>query len=283
MPAFATPEPITVVADVAVGALTLIASDRTDTVVTVRPSDPGKQGDVKAADEARVDLHDGTLVVQTSKSWRYFATLGGTGSVDVTIDLPTGSALRGSSVGPLFTQGVLGACEWNSRAGDVRIDEAARLDLRASAGAVVVGRVHGTADVVVGAGGVRIRELDADATVKNPNGATEIALTTGTLRVNGAHGHIVIGRSLGATTARCAHGDIRVEEAVSGSLQLETSYGGIEVGVPEGTAAWLDASSQHGLVRNLLTDATGPDESDHTVEVRASTGYGEVVVRRPHA
>ena len=53
--------------------------------------------------------------------------------------------------------------------------------------------------------------------------------------------------------------------------------------MPEGTAAWLDVASQHGRVRNLLQDAAGPDEDDRTVEVRASTSYGDVVVRRPHA
>jgi DUF4097 and DUF4098 domain-containing protein YvlB len=101
--------------------------------------------------------------------------------------------------------------------------------------------------------------------------------------VNGAHGAITIDRSLGDTTVKCAHGSIRVEQATSGRVQLESSYGSIEVGVPEGTAAWLDASSQRGSIRNLLEDASGPDENDRTVEVHASNGYGDIVVRRPHA
>ncbi|GAA4483459.1 DUF4097 family beta strand repeat-containing protein [Rhodococcus olei] len=281
MPTFATPEPITIAVDVAVGTVNVVASDRTDTVVTVRPSDPGKSGDVKVADEARVDLHDGTLTVQTAKSWRSFAPFGG-GSVDVTIELPTGSALEGKTVGPLFTQGRLGPCTFTSRAGDIRIDEVGRLELRASAGSVVVGHALDSAEIVATAGGVRIRELDGNAVIKVPNGATEIGQSAGSLRVNGAHGAITIERSLGETDVRCAHGSIRVEQATSGRVQLETSYGAIEVGVPAGTAAWLDAASQHGTVRNLLQDATGPDENDRTVEVRANTSFGDVVVRRPH-
>ncbi|MFI6429214.1 DUF4097 family beta strand repeat-containing protein [Rhodococcus oryzae] len=279
MPIFATPESITVAVDIAAGAVNLVASDRADTVVTVRPNDPNKSGDVKAAEETRIDFHDGTLTVQTNTRWKYLTK----SAVDITIELPTGSALQGSALGPLFAQGRLGACSFTSRAGDVRIDEAGRLDLRASAGSVVVGRALGSSEIVVTAGGVRIRELDGDTSIKNPNGPTEIGQSSGILRVNGAHGPITIERSLGDTTARSAHGNIRVEQAISGQVQLESSTGAIEVGVPEGTAAWLDATAQHGKVRNLLHDATGPDENDRTVEARISSTYGDIVVRRPHA
>jgi hypothetical protein len=278
MPTFATPEPITVSVDV-VGAVNLVASDRADTVVTVQPGDPSRSGDVKAAEETRVDFHDGTLTVQTNTRWRYLTK----SSVDVTIELPTGSAVQGSALGPFFAQGRLGTCTFTSRAGDIRIDEAGRLDLRATAGSVVVGRGTGTAEIVVTAGSVRARELDGDTVIKNTNGSTEVGRTTGSLRVNGAHGTIAIDRSLGDTTVRCAYGAIRVEQATTGRVQLETSYGSIDVGVPDGTAAWVDATSQHGTIRNLLQDAAGPDESDRTVEIRASTSYGDVVVRRPHA
>ncbi|MFC7446606.1 DUF4097 family beta strand repeat-containing protein [Rhodococcus daqingensis] len=280
MPTFATPEPITVAVDIAVGAVNLVASDRSDTVVTVRPNDPSKSGDVKAAEDTRVDFHDGTLTVQTGTRWKYLTK----SSVDLTIELPTGSTVQGGALGPLFAQGRLGTCSFTSRAGDVRIDEVGgRLDLRASAGSVVVGRALGSTEIVVTAGGVRIRELAGDASIKNPNGPTEIGEATGTLRVNGAHGPISIDRSLGDTTARTAHGNIRIEQATSGRVQLESSTGAIEIGVPEGTAAWLDATAQHGKVRNLLHDAAGPDESDRTAEVRASSSYGDIVVRRPHA
>lgn len=283
MPTFPTPEPITVVADLAGGSLTVVASDRTDTGVTVTPTDPAKPGDVKAAEEAHVDYHDGTLTVRINRSWRTYSPFGSNKSADVTIELPTGSTLQGGSLGPLFAQGLLAACMFTSRAGDIRIDDADRLDLRASAGSVVVGRVTGMTEIVVSAGSVRVRELDGDAVIKNTNGATEIGQSTGSLRVNGAHGAVTIDRSLGDTTVRSAHSPIRVEQATSGEVQLENSSGSIDVGVPEGTAAWIDANSEKGAVRNLLTNATGPHESDRTVEVRANTTWGDVVIRRPHA
>ena len=43
MPTFDTPEPITVTLELGVGDVRITASDRADTVVEVRPSDPAKE------------------------------------------------------------------------------------------------------------------------------------------------------------------------------------------------------------------------------------------------
>ena len=51
--------------------------------------------------------------------------------------------------------------------------------------------------------------------------------------------------------------------------------------VPEGTAAFLDVASEHGSVRNGLTPTEGPVQDESTAEIHASTGFGDVVVRRP--
>jgi hypothetical protein len=61
---------------------------------------------------------------------------------------------------------------------------------------------------------------------------------------------------------------------------LETAAGELEVGVREGTAAWLDVSAHHGRVRTSLDEASTPDEGEATVEVRARTSYGDIVIHR---
>ena len=66
-----------------------------------------------------------------------------------------------------------------------------------------------------------------------------------------------------------------------GSVVLETGFGELELGVREGTTAWLDVIAQHGSVRSELNAIDGPQQSDETVEVRARTGYGDIVIRRP--
>jgi hypothetical protein len=49
MPTFATPEAISATVDVIAGDVRIIASDRTDTVVEIQPSNPNKKQDVSAA------------------------------------------------------------------------------------------------------------------------------------------------------------------------------------------------------------------------------------------
>jgi hypothetical protein len=281
MPGFTTPTPITADVDLAMGSVHVVASDRTDTTVTVLPANESRSGDVRAAAEAIVELDGTRLVVRTPRGWRYYGPFS-PGAVDVTIELPTGSALEGrTGTGGLFVEGRLASARFRSAAGDLRMQEADRVDLKSSAGAVSVGRVTGAAQLATATGGVRVQEVSGTAVVKNSNGSTTIGEVTGELLVRGANGSVVVERVRGTLTARVANGDMRVERVEAGTVTLETSYGGVEVGVPEGTAAWLDVTSRHGAVRNRLQPSDAPPDGELTAEVHVRTVYGDVVVRRP--
>ena len=95
MPTFNTPEPITATIDVAVGDVHLSAGDGTATVVDVRPSDASNSDDVKAAELTRVEYASGQLLVKAPKLRSWLSRSGG-GSIDVTIELPAGSQVRGA-------------------------------------------------------------------------------------------------------------------------------------------------------------------------------------------
>jgi DUF4097 and DUF4098 domain-containing protein YvlB len=127
---------------------------------------------------------------------------------------------------------------------------------------------------------VSIREIDGSAVIKNLNGVTWIGEVRGDLRCNAANGDVTVDRALGAVTAKTANGSVRIGEVVSGTVELTTAYGELEVGVQEGTAALLDVRSQFGSVRNSLTASNGPAPSDQTVELRARTSFGDIVIRR---
>lgn len=88
MPSFDTPLPISVNARVDAGSIQFAAADRADTVVAVAPRDPKKDQDVRAAEQTEVSYTSGVLTVRTPKQ-RY--PLGRTGTVDVTVELPTDS------------------------------------------------------------------------------------------------------------------------------------------------------------------------------------------------
>jgi DUF4097 and DUF4098 domain-containing protein YvlB len=128
---------------------------------------------------------------------------------------------------------------------------------------------------------VRLRELDDGAAIKNSNGDTWVGVAGGDLRLNAANGSIAVDRARGSVGAKSANGDVRLGEVVRGSVGLETKIGDLEVGIREGTAAWLDVNSRFGHVHNSLDAADVPEPSAETVEVHARTSVGEIVIRRP--
>jgi DUF4097 and DUF4098 domain-containing protein YvlB len=148
-----------------------------------------------------------------------------------------------------------------------------------SAGNVTVDRIVGRGEIT-GSGQVRIREIDGPAAIKNLNGAIWVGEVTGDFRCNTANGDISVDRALGAVIAKTANGAVRIGEVTRGAIEISTAYGELEVGIREGTAAMLDAHSHFGSVRNSLTATDGPQPSDQTVEVRARTSYGDIVIRR---
>ncbi|MFG2495608.1 DUF4097 domain-containing protein [Streptomyces caniferus] len=278
MPSFDTPEPISVTAHVEAGSIQFTAGDRRDTVVEVRPRDPQREVDVRAAGQTEVTFASGALTVRTPKQ-RYL--LGRTGTVDVTVDLPAGSRIDTTGAwAQVLGEGRLGEVRVKTSSGDVRLDTTGPLQLTASHGSITVDRVEGTAEIATSSGSLRVGLIDGPATLKNSHGTTTVGAATGELRVSGANGDIDIVRAENSVSATTANGTLRVAEVARGKVQLETSYGAIEIGIREGTAAWLDVSSGSGQVRNTLTASESPEKAEDTVEVRARTRYGNIDIVR---
>ncbi|CAL9520859.1 MULTISPECIES: DUF4097 family beta strand repeat-containing protein [Streptomyces] len=280
MPSFDTPRPIAVTAHVGAGSVRFTASDRPDTVVEVRPGDPKRDKDVRAAEQTEVSYASGVLTISTKE--RRF--IGPTGTVDVTVELPAGS--RVDTVGSwtqVLGEGRLGEVRVKTPGGDVRLDTTGPLRLDASHGSVTVDRVEGSAEITTSSGSVRVGVIEGPAVLKNSHGSTTVGAALGDLRVKNANGDINVARAEASLTATTAHGTLRVDEVARGEIRLETSYGAIEVGVRAGTAAWLDVQSSGGQVRNTLTASGSPAQTEETVKVHARTRYGNIDVRRAKA
>ncbi|MEV4971312.1 DUF4097 family beta strand repeat-containing protein [Streptomyces scopuliridis] len=281
MPSFDTPTTISATAHVEAGSIRFVAADRLDTLVEVRPRDPKKDQDVRATEQTEVRYANGLLTIRTPKQ-RYL--VGRTGTVDVTVELPTGSRvdMTGAWV-QVYGEGRLGEVRAKTTSGDVRLDTTGPLHLTASHGSITVDRVEGSAEITTSSGSLRVGTVDGTAVLKNSHGTTTISDALGDLRVSGANGDIIIEHAEGSVAATTAHGTLRLDDVARGTVQLETSYGAIEIGIREGTAAWLDISSGAGQVHNALTASESPDGSEDTVEVRARTRYGNIDIRRARA
>jgi DUF4097 and DUF4098 domain-containing protein YvlB len=143
------------------------------------------------------------------------------------------------------------------------------------------GASHRDAGLATGTGEVRAGEIDGSAVIRNSNGDTRIREVSGDLKVKAANGHIDVDHSHGSVKVRTANGWIRVGSIHRGSLVAKTAAGRIEVGIIGGTAARLDLHTRHGRVHNDLDATAGPGSGDDDrVEVRASTGWGDITIRR---
>lgn len=279
MPIFTTPEPITAAIETVAGHLWINASDRTDTAVEVRPTDESQDADVQAAGQTVVEYADGRLSVTVPRS-TIRSLFGRPPSIDITVDLPTGSRVEARTSAGIRSTGRIGDSTFHSAAGSIRLAQTGRLKLRTAAGDVSVARSTGSAEVATSSGKVWLGEVDGRVTVKSSNGDITLGETTGDLRLTTANGDIIVERALAPLVAKTAYGNVRVGEVVRGSVALQTGFGDVELGIAEGTAAFLDVESRFGSVRSDLEAADEPEPSDETVEVRARTGYGDIVIRR---
>ncbi len=273
MPSFDTPAPISAVVELDAGTARITAGKRLDTIVEVLPANGADKEDVRAVQQTEVSCSGGRLTVRTPKKRSLF---GRPGSIVVSIELPAGSDVRGTTaLGNLICEGPLGEVRLKTSLGDVRVDEAARAELTTDHGDIRLDRSTGDAEIT-GSGRVEIGAVAGAAVVKNGNGTTGIDEVGGELKANAANGDISVGTAGGNAVAKSANGRIeigtalagveatssngriRVGDVVRGRIALRTSVGDIEVGIRRGTAAWLDLEPKYGTVRNNLGAAAGP-------------------------
>ena len=278
MPVFSTPHPILVTLDAQYANARFVASDRTDTRVTVLghgEDDPGP---------ARIDFLGGELVVRGEQRRRLgwaLDWLRGGEPLDLEIALPVGSRVHARvAMGDLRCEGTLGECRLDTRFGTIRVDTAGPLQASTSYGEVHVDRATGDAAVSTRGGEIRVGTVDGVATIRNDYGETRVGEVTGDLRIDGLHGEIRVDRADAGVVARTAYGGIRLGDVARGNVELSTTSGELEIGVRAGSAAWLDLASTTGRVRNSLRVRDGPDGFTDTVEIRARTHDGDIHVRR---
>ncbi|MEH0845705.1 DUF4097 family beta strand repeat-containing protein [Micromonospora sp. CPCC 205711] len=215
MQKFDTPSPISTVLDIPAARVQLIAADRADTTVEIRPADASKGRDVKAAEQTRVEYGDGVLRIEAPAK---NLVRGASGAIEVTVQLPAGSRITAKAAAAEFRGvGRLGDVALDGANGAVKIDEAASVRLTALAGDVTVGRLTGPADINTLKGDIHIVEA-----------------TSGT---------VVLRTQLGGVTVGAAHG-------VSASLDAGTGHGRIHNALMNtgGAAVGLSihATTDHG-------------------------------------
>jgi DUF4097 and DUF4098 domain-containing protein YvlB len=186
MQTYATSAPITAVLNFPAGRVQLIAADRADATVEIRPADAGKSRDVKAAEQTTVEYGDGVLRIEGATKNQYF---GSTGSVEITVQLPAGSRVEATSAASeLRGVGRLGDVVFDGAYRQIKIDEAASLRLTATDGDVEIGRLGGSAQITTARGTIRVAEaLSGTVVLTTQSGDIAIAAAAGVSAALDAH------------------------------------------------------------------------------------------------
>jgi hypothetical protein len=275
MPTFDTPGPIAATVVVAGAQVRVTASDRTDTVVLVEPIDQASQSDVRVASKTKVDFAGGQLSVKTTVSGDK------NGSVVITIGLPAGSGLVAYLAhSTVHADGPFGECELHMASGRVQLDRISALQANIAAGEVTIGHIAGRASIEGAAFAMRISEAKDTVKLSSSGGQAWIGHAFADLDLSSGHGGFDIDRADGGVTARTGDGAVRIGWLTRGPAELLNRSGNLEVGISEGTAARVDATSKRGLVRNSVPPQQNPETADDKVTVRARTRYGDIIIQR---
>ncbi|MFB6931451.1 DUF4097 family beta strand repeat-containing protein [Streptomyces chartreusis] len=214
MQKFHTPAPISAVLNIPAGRVQIIAADRTDTTVEIRPANPSKNRDTKTAEQTEITYTDGILRIHTPEPDNQL--LGHPGSVEITIQLPAGSHI-GAKTAATELRGVgrLGDITFDGAYRHTKIDEAAGVRLTATDSHIEIGRLTGPAHITTARGTIRITEA-----------------VTGTLELRTQSGDITVGAATGT----------------SATLDASTGYGRINNTLKNdgNPALHIHATTSHG-------------------------------------
>ncbi|WP_411086992.1 DUF4097 family beta strand repeat-containing protein [Streptomyces sp. 061-3] len=113
-----------------------------------------------------------------------------------------------------------------------------------------------------------------DVAFEGAQGSVKLDETAST-RLTLLAGDVSVGRLGGPAEISTKKGDIRIAEAVRGTVVLHTEAGEVSVGAARGVSASLDAGTTYGRIHNALKNTDGAAG----LNIHATTAYGDIVAR----
>lgn len=278
MPTYTTPEPVALLVRFDSGQLTIIASDRTDTIVDVQPSKPSSDIDVEHAENTVVEQHGNQIrVIAPDVKKRFLRSP----SIDVVVELPTRSDVTGMvAAADARVIGEIGSVSITTASGDVAVERSASCSISVASGDVACDQTSGDLAIKSASGEVRFTSVGGNATLTSASGNIFGLKIDGDVELRTASGDISIDWVGGSATARTASGDLRLAGVRRGTVEADSASGDLTIGVAEGSAAWLDVNSLTGDVSSSLEDSGPPLEGTDVVSIHARTLSGDIVIRR---
>jgi DUF4097 and DUF4098 domain-containing protein YvlB len=161
--------------------------------------------------------------------------------------------------------------------GVLRIEASAKNQFLGSSGSIeVTVQLPAGSRVKAKAASAELRAVGrfGDVAFEGAHGAIKLD-EAASVRVTTVGGDVSVGRLNGPAEISTGKGDIRIAEAVRGTVVLRTQAGDVSVGAAHGVSASLDAGSTYGRIHNALKNTEGAAD----LNIQATTAYGDIVAR----
>ncbi|OUC93353.1 DUF4097 family beta strand repeat-containing protein [Streptomyces swartbergensis] len=114
-----------------------------------------------------------------------------------------------------------------------------------------------------------------DVAFEGAQGSVELDETE-SARLTLLDGDVSVGRLGGPAEISTRKGDLRIAEAVRGTVTLRTEQGEISVGAARGVSASLKAGTTYGRIHNTLRNTA---DAAAGLNIQATTAYGDITAR----
>jgi DUF4097 and DUF4098 domain-containing protein YvlB len=160
--------------------------------------------------------------------------------------------------------------------GVLRIEASAKNQVLGPSGSIeVTVQLPADSRVKVKAASAELRAVGrfGDVAFEGAHGAIKLD-EAASVRLTTVAGDVSVGRLNGPAEISTGKGDIRIAEAVRGTVVLRTQAGDVSVGAAHGVSASLDAGTTYGRIHNALKNEGAAD-----LNIHATTAYGDIVAR----
>jgi DUF4097 and DUF4098 domain-containing protein YvlB len=277
MHTFETPGATSLAVQTVAGRVTISAEETTRTAVDLTPLNSAGE---EAVAEARVEQNGRTVVVHLPRLRGGLFRQGA--SVDIAITCPPGTSLNvKADSAEVRATGTFGDAVVTTGSGHIEVDTVTRsAKLKSGSGGVTAGHVGEALVATTGSGNIEVSRSTRHALLTVGSGDISIGELGGEAVTKTGSGDVEVGRLDGTLLTKTGSGSLSVRRASSGKVTARGASGNVDIGIEDGTAAWLDVSTVSGRISQELDEADAPDDGQQRVEITAHTVSGNLRVHR---
>jgi DUF4097 and DUF4098 domain-containing protein YvlB len=148
----------------------------------------------------------------------------------------------------------------------VALPKAVTLDIRSGDGSITVEDVSGTVTMRSGDGSIVGLRVAGDVRATTDDGSIRLRESAGKVDVETQDGSVVVNGTFTALRAKTGDGSVRVAaekgSAIESDWLIDTEDGSVEVRLPDGVSAVVDAATSDGSIRSNYPGLTVPETPD---------------------